>query len=73
MLTWQIWQTDHNEDNRILLIAIYVFSKLLWVQHIPNKVMEVWIFKAFERIIQQTTRIPRTLRTDNGTDLRICG
>ena len=60
---------DHNESNRFLLIVIDVFSKHLWVQPIPNK-SHGSIIKAFERIFQQTTRRPRTLRTDNGTEFK---
>ena len=60
---------DHNESNRFLLIAIDVFSNRLWVQPIPTK-SHGSIIKAFERIFQQTTRRPRTLRTDNGTEFK---
>ena len=60
---------DHNEGNRFLLIVIDVFSKYLWVQPIPNK-SHGSIIKAFEPIFQQTTKRPRTLRTDNGTEFK---
>ena len=60
---------DHNEGNRFLLIVIDMFSKHLWVQAIPNK-SHGSIIKAFEHILQQTTRGPRTLRTDNGTEFK---
>ena len=64
---------DHNEGNLFLLIVIDVFLKYLWVQSIPNK-CHGSIIKAFERILQQTTRRrPKTLRTDNWTELRIDG
>ena len=32
---------DYNKSNRFLLIVIDVFSKHLWVQPIPNKVIQV--------------------------------
>ena len=60
---------DHNESNRFLLIVIDVFSKHLWVQPIPNK-SHTSVIQAFQKIFQQTTRRPRTLRTDNGTEFK---
>ena len=60
---------DQYESNRFLLIVIDVFSKHLWVQPIPNK-SHGSVIKAFEHIFQQTTRRPRTLRTDNGTEFK---
>ena len=57
---------DHNEGNQFLLIVIDVFSKHLWVQHIPNK-SHGSIIKALERTFQQTTRRPRT---NNGTEFK---
>ena len=60
---------DQNDGHRFLLIVIDVFSKYLWVQPIPNKT-HTSIIHAFQKIFQQTTRRPRTLRTDNGTEFK---
>ena len=61
--------TDHNENQRFLLIVIDVFSKYLWVQPLPNK-SHTSVINAFQKIFKQTTRRPRTLRSDNGTEFK---
>ena len=60
---------DYNDGYKFLLIVIDVFSKYLWVQPIPDK-SHTSVIEAFKKIFQQTSRRPRTLRTDNGTEFK---
>ena len=55
---------DKNDGVHFLLIVIDVFSRLMWVKPLENK-LEDMVINAFRRIFQRAKK-PRHLRTDRG-------
>ena len=70
---WQIDLADlsslskFNDNYKWLLVAIDVFSKYVWCQPMKNKSSKE-VIRAFEGILASTTRRPKKIQSDQGTE-----
>lgn len=60
---------QHNDDMHYWLVVIDVFTRYLWVVPVKSK-HHSQIVQAFKAVFAQTTRRPKHLRTDKGTEFK---
>lgn len=60
---------QHNDDVNFWLVVIDVFSRYLWIVPVKSK-HHSHMVGAFKTVFQQTTRRPKNLRTDKGTEFK---
>lgn len=73
----QLWESDlftvepklvsNNDQYRFILVVVDVFSKMAWVEPLKNKKPQT-VLKGFEEIFKQAGDIPKSLRTDKGSE-----